>query len=142
MRGQEGPRPRPRVWGAHSRASTPCSQCPGLLTLHTWEPDLCCGATPGIKARPQPPPTGFQKHPPPPQQIEQLKMSPEDTQCPWGSVIPRREPGCPPVPQDPQGSSSPVRCLGKCRVWGGAPDSAFLRSSRPHRCFHPPSSAP
>ena len=33
------------------------------------------------------------------------------------------------MPQDPRGSSSPARCLRKCRVQGGAPDSAFLRSS-------------
>lgn len=142
MRGQEGPRPRPRVGGLTAEPLHPLVSVQGSIPCTLGSQIFVVGPPRASKPGPQPPRTGFQEHPPPPQQIEQPKMSPEGAQCPWGTVIPRREPGCPPVPQDPQGRSSPVRCLGKCRVWGGAPDSAFLRSSGRHRCFHPPSSAP
>lgn len=112
-------------WGAHSRASTPCVQ--GSSPRHTCKPDLCCGAILGIKA---PTPTHWIPGAPTPTPADRTTKN-VSTGClaPLGDSHPRRQPGCPPVPQDPRGSFSPARCLGKCRVRGGAPDSAFLRSS-------------
>ena len=105
--------------GAHSRASIPCVQ--GSSPRHTWEPDLCCGATLGITPRP---PTATQwilAAPIPTPAYRTTETVSRGCLAPLGDGHPSREPGCPLVPQDPWGSSQPSEVPGKMQGLGWGP---------------------